>query len=90
MTHVHAPVIRTNSEIAAKAREVHPLQVTGRVLLTTILFIFTSIGYLTGTSWFLTVFTFLWVANHVRWLGQATRYGYHKGARHQMVPNPPE
>lgn len=75
-----------NSEIAAKAREVHPLQFAGRMLLTTITFIFMSMGWIAGNAWYTTVFSFLWVAGHMKWLGLCVRYGFVKGARHSLVP----
>lgn len=89
-THVHAPVLRSNSEIAEQAREIHPFQFTGRVILTAIAFIFTSAGWLVGTTWFVTVFTALWTFNHIRWTGECARYGYHKGARVKVVDIKPE
>jgi hypothetical protein len=86
-THVHEPVIRPSNElIAAKAREVHPAQFTGRMLLTTITFVFMSLGWIAGTSWYLTVFSFLWTASHLKWLGLCVRYGFVKGARQTLVP----
>lgn len=86
-THVHDPVIKpANSEIAAKAREVHPAQFTARAMLTTITFVFMSLGWIAGTSWYLTVFSFLWAGSHLKWLGLCVRYGFVKGAQHSLVP----
>jgi len=86
--HVHDPVIRpSRDDIAAKAREVHPVQFASRAALTTITFIFMSLGWVAGTSWYLTVFSFLWTASHLKWLGLCVRYGFVKGARQSLVPN---
>lgn len=86
-THVHDPVIRPSNElIAAKARDVHPVQFTSRMLLTTIAAVFVALGWTAGTAWFVTAFSFLWVVHHVAWFGMCIRHGYHKGARHVMVP----
>ncbi len=87
MAHVHDPVIKSNADIARRAREINLVPLVSRAALTTVLAVLASIGWVAGTTWFLTVFTVLWVINHVRWAGQAVRYGYHKGARHEMVPN---
>jgi hypothetical protein len=75
-----------NSEIAAKARDIHPVQFTGRMLLTTVTFIFMSLGWIAGTSWYTVVFSVLWTASHLKWLGLCVRYGFVKGARHSLVP----
>lgn len=86
-THVHEPVIRpSNALIASKAREVHPARFTGRALLTTISAFFVALGWIAGTAWFVAAFSVLWTAHHVSWLGMCARHGYHKGARHEMVP----
>ena len=87
MAHVHDPVIKTRAEIAARAREINLVPLLTRATLTTVLFLLASVGWIAGTAWFLLVFSTLWAANHVKWAGQAVRYGYHKGARHEMVPN---
>jgi hypothetical protein len=81
-----APVVTSNAEIAAKARDIHPVQFTGRMLLTTITFVFMSLGWVAGTSWYLAVFSVLWTASHLKWLGLCVRYGFVKGARHSLVP----
>lgn len=86
MTHVHAPVLRGNADIAEKARDIHPLQFTGRLLLTTITGIFVALGWIAGAAWFSVVFSVLWTASRVSWLGQCTRYGFRKGARVKVVP----
>lgn len=87
-THVHAPVITrpSRADIAAKARDVHPVQFTSRMLLTTIAAVFVALGWTAGTTWFVTAFSFLWAVHHVAWFGMCVRHGYHKGARHVMVP----
>ena len=87
MAHVHDPVIKSNTDIARQAREINLVPLISRATLTTVLFLLASVGWLAGSAWFLTVFTALWSFNHVKWAGQAVRYGYHKGARHEMVPN---
>jgi hypothetical protein len=88
MAHVHDPVIQpSRADIAARAREIHLGPLLSRTALTTTLFLLASAGWLVGTAWFLLVFSVLWLFNHVKWAGQAVRYGYHKGARHEMVPN---
>jgi hypothetical protein len=56
------------------------------MLLTAIAFVFTSIGWSVGTAWFVVVFSALWTFNRVRWTGACMRYGFHKGARVQVVP----
>ena len=81
------PALTSNAEIAAKAREVHPAQFTGRMLLTSVMFVFVSLGWVAGTSWFLAAFTSLWVFSRVKWLGHCIRYGFVKGAGHRLVPN---
>lgn len=88
MTHVHDPVISraSNAEIAASARNIHPLQFLGRLVLTTILVFFTSIGWVVGASWFAVVFSVLWSASHTRWCFAAARYGYLKGSRTLINP----
>lgn len=87
ITHVHDPVIRPSRDaIAAKAREVHPVQFTSRAVLTMIAAVFVALGWAAGTFWFALVFTFLWGIQHIAWLGLCIRHGYHKGARHVMVP----
>jgi hypothetical protein len=75
-----------NSDIAAKAREVHPVQFTGRMLLTTVTFFFMSLGWIAGNGWYTVVFSVLWIAGHLKWLGLCVRYGFVKGARHNLVP----
>jgi len=86
-THVHDPVIRPSNElIAAKARDIHPAQFTSRMLLTSIAAVFVALGWTAGTAWFVTAFSFLWIVHHVAWFGMCIRHGYHKGARHVMVP----
>jgi len=85
-THVHDPVVRpSKAAIAAKAREVHPVQFTVKALLTSIAAVFVALGWVAGTAWFATVFLFLWAVQHIAWLGLCIRHGYHKGARHVMV-----
>jgi uncharacterized membrane protein len=88
MAHVHDPVLTRPSavDIAEKARDIHPLKFTGRMLLTLVLFFFTSIGWTVGTAWFVVVFSFLFAGHHLRWCFLAMRYGYHKGARLKVVP----
>lgn len=87
-THVHDPVIRpSNSEIAEQAKNVHPAQFTSRMLLTSVMFVFVSLGWIAGTSWFVTAFTFLWVFSQMKWTGHCVRYGFVKGAGHRLVPN---
>lgn len=85
MAHVHAPVIRSNEEIAAKAKDIHPLQFTGRVLLTVITAVFVGIGWVVGRSWYLTVFSTLWLFSRTAWLAQCIRAGYHIGRKSTMV-----
>lgn len=82
--------MRSNAEIAEQAREIHPVQFAARVILTTVAFIFMSAGWIVGTAWFVTVFTALWIFNHIRWTGECARYGYHKGARVKVVPKEQE
>lgn len=86
MTHVHAPVLRGNAEIAEKARDIHPLQFTGRMLLTSVMSVFFAVGWIAGTAWFVTVFSVLWTASRLAWLAQTARYGFHKGSRVKLVP----
>ena len=52
-----------------------------------VLFVFVSLGWVAGTSWFLAAFTSLWVFSRVKWLGHCIRYGFVKGAGHRLVPN---
>ena len=86
MAHTDAPVLKPRSEIASKAKDIHPLKFTARTLLTTISFVFVALGLIAGSLWFSVVFSFLWIGNRAGWLGQCIRYGFHKGARHEMVP----
>lgn len=90
MAHVHAPVIRPNSEIAQRAREVHPAQFTSRLVVTTIAFFFTALGWVAGTVWFVVIFSALWTVNRLAWLGKCTQYGFVTGARYKIVPNQPK
>lgn len=77
----------SNSEIAEQAKNIHPVQFTGRMLLTSVMFVFVSLGWIAGTSWFVAAFTSLWAFSHVKWLGHCVRYGFVKGAGHRLVPN---
>jgi len=86
MTHIHAPVIRPNSEIAERARNIHPVQFTARLLLTVVTSVFVALGWVVGTAWFTVAFSVLWAGNRVKWLWQCVRYGYVKGARLKVVP----
>lgn len=86
MTHVHAPVIRPNSEIAAQARDIHPVQFTVRMLMTLLAAVFTALGWVVGRSWFVIVFLVLWSVNRIAWLGKCSQYGYAKGAKLNLVP----
>lgn len=85
MTHVHAPVIRSNAEIAEQAREIHPLRFAGRTLLAVPGIIFLSLGWILGTAWFTVVFSVLWAYHRSAWLGQCARVGFCKGARYKLV-----
>jgi hypothetical protein len=89
-THVHEPVLRSNSEIAEQVQNIHPWQFAARVLLTAVGFPFTAFGWLAGTSWFVVVFSTLWAVNRTAWLGQCVSYGFHKGARYKLVPKKTE
>ena len=84
-THVHEPVIKSGSEIAEKARDIHPLQFIHWLVMTTIALFFTSIGWSAGSLWFAVVFSVLFVASRVGWAAQCVRYGFHKGARVKLV-----
>lgn len=84
-THVHEPVIRPNSEIAERAREVHPVQFTRWLLLTIVASLFTIIGWSAGTLWFVVTFSTIWAFSRSMFLGQCVRYGFHKGARVKLV-----
>jgi hypothetical protein len=90
MTHVHAPVIRSNAAIAEQAREVHPLRFIARLLITIPGVIFLSLGWAAGTAWFAGVFSILWAYHRTAWFGQCMRVGFHKGARHKLVEQKPE
>jgi len=85
-SHVHAPVLRSNAEIAEKAKNIHPLRFTGRLLLTIVTGVFVSLGWVAGRSWFVVVFTALWTASRLAWLGQCTRMGYHQGRKSKITP----
>lgn len=76
----------TRAEIARKAREVHPLQLAARVLVTAIAFVFTAVGWLTGTIWFLAVFSVLWAVSRTAWLWTCVQFGFAKGAHAKVVP----
>lgn len=84
-THVHEPVIKPSSEIAEKAREIHPIQFTRWLLLTLIASFFVGIGMVAGGVWFGLVFTVLFVINRSQFFAQCTRYGFHKAARTKLV-----
>ena len=86
MTHVHAPVIKTNADIAAKARDIHPVQFVKRLLLTSALFLLTAVGWTAGTAWFVLVFSILWTLHRTSWCVMVMRYGFVKGARFSIVP----
>lgn len=86
MTHVHPPVIKSNAEILARAKEIHPVQFSVRLLLTILAGVFTGLGWVGGRSWFTIVFLVLWVASHVAWLAKCTQYGYAKGAKLNILP----
>ena len=89
-THVHEPVLRSSSEIAEKAKNIHPLQFLGRLTLTLIAGFFVGLGMIAGGVWFALVFSFLFVASRLAFFGQCVRYGYHKGARTKLVDKQPE
>jgi len=89
-THVHEPVIKSSSEIAEKARDIHPLQFLRMLVLTLIASFFVSIGWTGGAVWFGLVFSVLFVVSRFQWFGQCMRYGFHKGARTKLVDKQPE
>lgn len=60
MAHVHDPIIQpSRAQIAARAREIQLVPLLKRSVLTTVLFLLASIGWVAGTSWFLLVFSVL-------------------------------
>lgn len=87
MTHVHAPVLKTREEIAARAHDIHPVQFTTRAFLTTLTAVFIAAGWLAGRSWYVLVFVALWTASRLMWLGSCVRMGYTLGRKHTIVPN---
>lgn len=87
MTHVHAPVLRTRDEIAAQAKDIHPVQFTVRAIITALSAVFVALGWIVGRSWFTVVFVTLLAASRASWLAQSARYGYLKGAKHKLVPD---
>jgi hypothetical protein len=89
-THVHEPVLRSPGEIAEKARNIHPLQFTGRILFTLVAFLFTAIGWTVGAAWFGLVFSVLFVASRSFWAWQCIRIGFQLGARYKFVEKPRE
>lgn len=89
-THVHEPVLRSSSEIAEKAKNIHPLQFTARALFTLVAFLFTAIGWVVGASWFGLVFSVLFVASRLWWIGQCLRIGFLTGAQYKFVEKPKE
>lgn len=89
MTHVHAPVLRSNSEIAERARGIHPLKFTAEMLLTLIGFPFTALGFVAGFLWFAFCFSLIWGVNRTQWLAQCAQVGFYKGARYKFVPKNP-
>lgn len=84
-THVHEPVIKPNSEIAERARDIHPVQFLRHLVITLIAGFFVGLGVIVGGAWFVVVFITLWTASRLAFLGQCTRYGFHKGARTKLV-----
>lgn len=86
MTHVHAPVLRQKSDIAEQAKNVHPVQFTVRAFITVLSAVFIALGWTIGRTWFVTVFSVLWIASRLSWLGSCTRMGYALGRKHNIVP----
>lgn len=68
-------------DIAVKAAGYPLLATTGRVLLTIVLSVLISLGWLAGSTWFGFVFTLLWSWQHLRWVVGAVAVGYRAGAR---------
>lgn len=79
--HVHLPALKSRSEIAEKAREFHPVQVTGRFVVNSIAFIFTALGWVVGAAWFAVVFSVFWTFSRVAWTGRCFGAGVRLGAR---------
>lgn len=79
--HVHPPVLRPSSEIAERARKFHPVKLTGRLIVSSIAFVFTAAGWLAGALWFAVVFSVLWVLSRIAWTGQCFAAGVRLGAR---------
>lgn len=80
-THVHPPVLRSNSEIAERARAFHPVQFTGRFIVHAVAFVFTAVGWVIGAAWFATVFSVFWAWSRIAWTGQCFTAGVRLGAR---------
>lgn len=88
MTHVHAPVLKSREEIAAKAHDIHPVQFAVRSFITVAAGVFIAAGWVLGRSWYLLVYSFLWSCSRLSWLGSCVRMGYALGRKHKIVPNP--
>ena len=82
---IHTPPLSSRIGYRSRAHDVHPVQLTIRILLTTGgAGIFVFAGWSQVLMWFGVVFTFVG-RSRFSWLGQCVSYGYHKGARHEMV-----
>lgn len=80
-THVHAPVLKTKSEIAEQAREFHPVRFTSHLIVNTVAFLITAAGWTVGAAWFAIAFTVLWTMSRIAWTGQCFSAGVRLGAR---------
>lgn len=85
MTHVHAPVIKTNAEIAQKAKELHLGRALTHGLLTVIAAALVAVGFVLGRSWYIVAFLVFWAIARCVWFGQCVRFGMVKGAKLELV-----
>lgn len=76
----NVPALPTTNDIAGKAAA-YPFWATiGRVLLTAVLSVLITAGWLAGSTWFGVVFTILWIWSYISWAWSAVVLGYRKGA----------
>jgi hypothetical protein len=69
----------TVDQLSDEAAQIAANNPPSRVLLTCVLGVLTSVGWLVGRTWFT-------VARFAAFAGLAVRYGYRKGARVQTQP----
>lgn len=76
MSEIEAPVV---SDVIEAASQVRFFETLGKGIVMAVLFVFTAIGWVFGSIWFVAVFTALWVY-------KALGYGFTKGAHTKPKP----